>query len=106
MSIRTIYGNKLNAKANIRILLSCQVWWCMPIIPAFRRWRQEKPKFQASLGYIFRDCLKKKKKKKKWVQVLAQVIDCLPSKPEALGISPSTTKQKKLSPIKICKNAK
>jgi hypothetical protein len=27
-------------------------WWCMPVIPAFRRLRQEDDEFKASLGYI------------------------------------------------------
>jgi hypothetical protein len=29
-----------------------QAWWCMPVIPAFSRLRQEDPKFKASLGFI------------------------------------------------------
>jgi hypothetical protein len=35
----------------------------MPVIPALRNWRQEDHKFETSLGYIVRPCLKKKKKK-------------------------------------------
>jgi hypothetical protein len=37
--------------------------WYMPIISAMRRTRQEEHKFEDSLGYIVRLCLKKKKKK-------------------------------------------
>jgi hypothetical protein len=33
----------------------------MPIIPAFRRLRQEDREFETSLDYIVRSCLKKKK---------------------------------------------
>lgn len=34
---------------------------CLSIIPAFKKLRQEKSKFEAILGYIPRPCLKKKK---------------------------------------------
>jgi hypothetical protein len=33
-------------------------WWCISIIPALRRGRQEVHKFKASLGYIARPCPK------------------------------------------------
>lgn len=29
-----------------------KVWWCLPVIPAFGRWQQEKQKFRVILGYI------------------------------------------------------
>jgi hypothetical protein len=37
--------------------------------PAFGRWMQENHEFEASVGYIVRPCLKKKKKKKERVTV-------------------------------------
>jgi hypothetical protein len=37
----------------------------MPIIPTLRRWRQENHKFNGSLGYIVRPCLKTSKPLKK-----------------------------------------
>jgi hypothetical protein len=36
----------------------------MPIIPAFKRLKQEDGEFQSNLDYIMRPCLKKKKQKK------------------------------------------
>jgi hypothetical protein len=41
------------------------VWWCMPIIPAFRQMKQEDHKFEASLGYTTRPCLKRENNKKR-----------------------------------------
>jgi hypothetical protein len=41
---------------------SSQVWWYTPVIPALGR--QEAGEFKASLGYMARACLTKKKKKK------------------------------------------
>lgn len=46
-------------------MVSAEEWWHTPIIPAFRRQRQEGCyKFMASLSYM-RCCLKKEKKKRK-----------------------------------------
>jgi hypothetical protein len=39
-----------------------QTWWYMPIIPAFRRLREEDCKFKASLDYIGRHGSKTKAK--------------------------------------------
>jgi hypothetical protein len=43
----------------------CGGSWLVPVIPALRRMRREDDEFQASLGYIVRPCLKKKKKSPK-----------------------------------------
>jgi hypothetical protein len=37
----------------------------MPVIPPLRRQKQKDHKFEVSLGYIARSCLKKKKKKER-----------------------------------------
>jgi hypothetical protein len=54
----------------------------MPVISALKRLRQVDCKFKASLGYIVRPCLKKKKKKSKnsFVRKPAGVEnkDCVP----------------------------
>jgi hypothetical protein len=42
---------------------SSWVWWHTSVISALGRLRQEDHKFKASLGYIVRSWLKKKKKK-------------------------------------------
>lgn len=33
------------------------VWWCSPVIQAFRKLRQKDYKFEAILAYITRSCL-------------------------------------------------
>jgi hypothetical protein len=40
------------------------VWWCISVIPALRRQRQEDLEFKASLGWKVRLCLKKTNKQK------------------------------------------
>jgi hypothetical protein len=57
------------------------MWWCTPVIPELGRLRQEDLKFQASLGYKERPCLKKKKKKK-MADGVVQVVEHLPRSPE------------------------
>jgi hypothetical protein len=42
-----------------------QVYWCMSIIPALRRLRQEAHEFEASLNYIERPPSQKTKKERK-----------------------------------------
>jgi hypothetical protein len=39
-----------------------QPWWFMPVIPALRRLRQGDSKFEVSLGYTVRSCLKNQTK--------------------------------------------
>jgi hypothetical protein len=38
-----------------------QAWWCICVIPALERWRQEDCEFEASLGYIATLYLQKKR---------------------------------------------
>jgi hypothetical protein len=51
----------------------------MPVIPAFRRLRQEDCEFKASLGYIVRPCLKKKNPEKKFRSVISWPCSHTPS---------------------------
>jgi hypothetical protein len=53
-------------------------------MPALRRLRQEDGEFKASLGYIAKPCLKKKKKKVKMVYFLLCIFYILNSE-EGLG---------------------
>jgi hypothetical protein len=41
------------------------LWWHTPVILALGRLRMEDPQFKASLSYIAKSCLKKKKGQKK-----------------------------------------
>jgi hypothetical protein len=50
------------SQSNTSYVVSC-AWWCTSIIPVLLK--QENGKFQASLGYIVKLCLKKTKAKKK-----------------------------------------
>jgi hypothetical protein len=46
------------------VRLGGQAWWYTPVIPALRRWRQEDKKFETSLDYVARPCLKNTRQKK------------------------------------------
>jgi hypothetical protein len=54
------------------------MWWLMPIILAPGRHRQEHHKFEASLGYIARSCLKNKnktnKKRKTYERIYPEIV--------------------------------
>jgi hypothetical protein len=63
----------------------------VPVILALRRLRQEDHKFQFSLIYIARSCLKKKKKS----EGMAKVVECLPIKLKAQAQTPVQKKNKK-----------
>jgi fumarate reductase subunit C len=59
-----------------KILFLRQVWWCILVILALGKLREEDRKFEASLDYKARPCLrkkrneKKKKKKKKSMKIV------------------------------------
>jgi hypothetical protein len=41
------------------------VWWCIPVIPALVRQRQEDPEFKASLCYITRPYPEREERKRR-----------------------------------------
>jgi hypothetical protein len=49
-------------------------WWCIPVIPALEKQRQEDQKFETSLGYIVRSCLKTKQKNKQTVKKVKKEV--------------------------------
>jgi hypothetical protein len=53
----------MNNKIILKSACWSWVWWHMPIIPGVGKLRQEAYEFKASLNYIERPFLKKKKKK-------------------------------------------
>jgi hypothetical protein len=61
------------------------------VIPALRRWGRI-TSFEVSIGYIVRPSLKNKKN---CAGVMAQVVENLPNKNEALSSNSSTTKKTK-----------
>jgi hypothetical protein len=44
---------------NKKIVSGSWVWWCTPVISAFKRQRHRDSEFQVSLDYVVRACLKK-----------------------------------------------
>jgi hypothetical protein len=52
----------------------CGGSWLVPVIPALRRMRREDDEFQASLGYIVRPCLKKKKNPPKHYWIVTEIL--------------------------------
>jgi hypothetical protein len=62
--------NKVTFNQLLRIYWSPgQLWWHRPIIAVRRRLRQEEFKFQASMGYTKRPCLKKTRQNKRNIGV-------------------------------------
>jgi hypothetical protein len=60
-----VLSSNLNPSLKKKIERESQPWWCMCVIPALGRLRQECRKFEASPGYVVRTYLQKKKKKRK-----------------------------------------
>jgi hypothetical protein len=53
----------IHEDVQIRISMAgCWEKWCIPVIPTLTRLKQKDREFKASLGYMVRLCLKKKKR--------------------------------------------
>jgi predicted secreted protein len=63
---------RVSKKTTVKISPRYQVWWYILIIPVPKRQRQ-KDQFKASLGYVPRPSLKKKKRKSTRATVIS---DC------------------------------
>jgi hypothetical protein len=49
MVLFSIWGKHQASSKNLGFF---QAWWCMPVVSAHRRLREEDLEFEASLGYI------------------------------------------------------
>jgi hypothetical protein len=61
----------------LKTFVDSQVWWHRPVISALQRLRQKDLGFKASLGYIARPCLKRRKKKKKKIYIYIYIYVCI-----------------------------
>jgi hypothetical protein len=63
------------------------VWWCIPVIPSAGSINRTVVKASPSINV--RPCLKNNQRRKGWS--MTQMVEYLPSKPEALNSNPHTT---------------
>lgn len=52
LSPKSSYELSVLQPVTVILVLACWMFWYMPVIPGFRRLRQEKQEFNSSLGYI------------------------------------------------------
>jgi hypothetical protein len=57
------------------LLIFSWAWWCISVIPALGRQKQENFEFQASLGYIGDSVSKRKKKKERKKKKLLLIFE-------------------------------
>jgi hypothetical protein len=85
---------KIFSPPNIRTQKDAGCWWHMPVILAVQETEIRRIAIQSQPGVIVRETLTRKYTTQKRTGRVAQVIQCLSSKPEALSSKPQYHQKK------------